>query len=38
MRGSLGLQMLSPLVEGVSCAMSKLKLPEPGKVNIVVQD
>ena len=38
MRGGLGTQMLTPLLEGVSCAMSKLKLPEPGKVNIVVQD
>ena len=37
-RGSLGTQMLTPLLEGVSCAMSKVKLPEPGKVNIVVQD
>ena len=38
MRGGLGTQMLTRLLEGVSCAMSKLKLPEPGKVNIVVQD
>ena len=32
-RGSLGMQMLSPLIEGVSAAMSKLKLPEPAEVN-----
>ena len=33
MRGGLGTQMLSPLIEGVSAAMSKLKLPEPAEVN-----
>ena len=33
LRGSLGLQMLSPLIEGGSAAMSKLKLPEPAEVN-----
>ena len=32
-RGGLGTQMLSPLVEGVSAAMSKVKLPEPAEVN-----
>ena len=32
-RGSLGLQMLSHLIEGVSAAMSKDKLPEPGEIN-----
>ena len=32
MRGGLGTQMLSPLIEGVSAAMSKLKLPEPAEV------
>ena len=32
-RGGLGTQMLSPLIEGVSAAMSKLKLPEPAEVN-----
>ena len=31
--GKLGMQMLSPLIEGVSAAMSKLKLPEPAEVN-----
>ena len=33
LRGNLGMQMLSPLIEGVSAAMSKLKLPEPAEVN-----
>ena len=33
MRGGLGTQMLSPLIEGVSAAISKLKLPEPAEVN-----
>ena len=32
-RGGLGTQMLSPLIEGVSAAMSKLKLPEPAQIN-----
>ena len=32
-RGSLGLQLISPLIEGVSCAMAKDKLPEPAEVN-----
>ena len=32
-RGGLGTQMLSPLIEGVSAAMSKLKLPEPAEIN-----
>ena len=32
-RGSLGMQMLSPLIEGVSRALTKLKLPEPAEVN-----
>ena len=31
--GKLGMQMISPLIEGVSSAMSKLKLPEPAEVN-----
>ena len=31
--GKLGMQMISPLIEGVSAAMSKLKLPEPAEVN-----
>ena len=33
LRGGLGTQMLSPLIEGVSAAMSKLKLPEPAQIN-----
>ena len=33
LRGNLGMQMLSPLIEGVSAAVSKLKLPEPAEVN-----
>ena len=33
LRGSLGMQMLSPLIVGVSAAVSKLKLPEPAEVN-----
>ena len=33
MRGGLGTQMLSPLIEGVSACMSKDKLPEPAEVN-----
>jgi len=32
-RGSLGLQMLSPLIEGISRALTKDKLPEPGETN-----
>ena len=32
-RGGLGLQLISPLIEGVSCAMAKDKLPEPAEVN-----
>ena len=32
-RGSLGMQMLSPLIEGVSRALTKLKLPEPAETN-----
>ena len=32
-RGSLGLQMLSPLIEGVSRALTKDKLPEPAETN-----
>ena len=31
--GKLGMQMISPLIEGVSAAMSKDKLPEPGEIN-----
>ena len=31
--GKLGMQMISPLIEGVSAAMSKLKIPEPAEVN-----
>ena len=34
-RGGLGTQLLTPLLEGVSRALTKDKLPEPGKVNIV---
>ena len=33
LKGNLGMQMLSPLIEGVSAAVSKLKLPEPAEVN-----
>ena len=33
MRGGLGTQMLSPLIEGVSRALTKLKLPEPAETN-----
>ncbi len=33
LRGGLGAQILSPILEGVSCAMTKLALPEPAKVN-----
>ena len=33
LRGSLGLQMLSPLIEGVSRALTKDKLPEPAETN-----
>ena len=32
-RGSLGMQMLSPLIEGVSRALAKDKLPEPAQIN-----
>ena len=32
-RGSLGMQMLSPLIEGVSRALTKDKLPEPAQVD-----
>ena len=32
-RGSLGLQMLSPLIEGVSRALTKDKLPEPAETD-----
>ena len=32
-RGSLGMQMLSPLIEGVSRALTKDKLPEPAETN-----
>ena len=32
-RGSLGMQMLSPLIEGVSRALTKDKLPEPAQTN-----
>ena len=32
MRGGLGTQMFSPLIEGISRALSKNKLPEPGEV------
>ena len=31
--GKLGMQLISPLIEGVSAAMSKDKLPEPGEIN-----
>ena len=33
MRGSLGTQMLSPLIEGISRALTKDKLPEPAETN-----
>ena len=33
LRGSLGMQMLSPLIEGVSRALTKDKLPEPAETN-----
>ena len=33
MRGGLGTQMLSPLIEGISRALTKDKLPEPGETN-----
>ena len=33
MRGGLGTQMLSPLIEGVSRALTKDKLPEPGETD-----
>ena len=33
MRGGLGTQMLSPLIEGVSRALTKDKLPEPAETN-----
>ena len=33
MRGGLGTQMLSPLIEGVSRALTKLKLPEPAETD-----
>ena len=33
MRGGLGSQLLSPLLEGVSRALTKDKLPEPGETN-----
>ena len=33
LRGGLGTQMLSPLIEGVSRALTKLKLPEPAETN-----
>ena len=32
-RGSLGMQMLSPLIEGVSRALTKDKLPEPAQID-----
>mgnify|MGYP006265846833 FL=1 len=31
--GRLGMQMLSPLIEGVSRALTKDKLPEPAETN-----
>ena len=31
--GKLGMQLISPLIEGVYAAMSKDKLPEPGEIN-----
>ena len=33
MRGGLGTQMLSPLIEGVSRALTKDKLPEPAQID-----
>ena len=33
MRGSLGTQMLSPLIEGISRALTKDKLPEPAQID-----
>ena len=33
MRGGLGTQMFSPLIEGISRALTKDKLPEPGETN-----
>ena len=33
LRGSLGMQMLSPLIEGISRALTKDKLPEPAETN-----
>jgi hypothetical protein len=33
MRGGLGTQMLSPLIEGISRALTKDKLPEPAETN-----
>ena len=33
MRGGLGSQLLTPLLEGVSRALTKDKLPEPGETN-----
>ena len=33
MRGGLGTQMFSPLIEGISRALTKDKLPQPGEVN-----
>ena len=33
LRGGLGTQLLSPIIEGVSCAMTKKTLPEPAETN-----
>ena len=33
LRGGLGTQLLTPLLEGVSRALTKDKLPEPGETN-----
>ena len=33
LRGSLGMQMLSPLIEGISRALTKDKLPEPAETD-----
>ena len=33
LRGGLGTQLLSPILEGVSCAMTKKTLPEPAETN-----
>ena len=33
LRGNLGMQMLSPLIEGVSRALTKDKLPEPAETD-----